>query len=155
MLLLALAATPAIPQPGAAQEGLRLGLALGGTGLIGVVAEWRWDDHGAELLLTTFQFRDLSVSVAGKQYFGASWLKPVVGGGLWFIAGSSPEGAGQALVARFPLGGDWRLAGGHYLTVELNVSRGLWVNQPDPADDAPVNPSFITLPGLSYRLDTG
>ena len=147
-LLAALSAAPA-----AGQEGLRVGLTLGGIGSIGVVTEWRWEDHGVELQLSTFTFRDLGISVVGKQYFGASWLKPSVGAGLWLVTGSTPEGSGQALVARFPLGGDWRVAQHHYATFELNVSRGLWVNRPDPTDDAPINNRMIPIPSLSYRFD--
>jgi hypothetical protein len=148
MLVVLLVASPA-----AGQEGLRVGLTFGGTGFIGVVGEWRWEDHGAELLVSTFNFRDVGVSVVGKQYFGASWLKPAVGAGLWLVTGSTPEGTGRALVARFPLGGDWRIAHGHYATFEVNVNRGLWVDRPDPTDDAPIANRMIPIPSVSYRFD--
>ena len=149
---LGLTATLAVPCGADAQEGLRVGLTIGGTGFVGLVTEWRWDDHGAELLLSTFSFRDLGISLVGKQYFGASWLKPAVGAGLWLATGGTPDGGGKALVARFPLGGDWRVAHGHYATFEVNVSRGLWVDRPDPADDAPINPRMIPIPSVSYRF---
>lgn len=153
--ILALSATGllAVPPAVGAQDGLRYGLSLGGTGFIGVVGEWRWRDHGAELLLSTFTFRDLSISVAGKRYFGASSLRPSVGAGLWFLVGAAPEGTGTALVARFPLGGDWRAAGQHYATVELNVNRSIWVNRPEPTDDTPTTTRLIPLPSASYRYD--
>ena len=146
-------ATALAAAPAAAQEGLRVGVTLGGTGFVGLVTEWRWDDHGAELMLSTFSFHDLGISVVGKQYFGASWLKPAVGAGLWLVTGSTPEGSGKALVARFPLGGDWRVAHGHYATFEVNVNRGLWVDRPDPTDDAPINNQLIPIPSVSYRFD--
>ena len=139
--------------PAGAQEGLRVGLSLGGTGVVGVVGEWRWDDHGVELLVSTFSFRDLGVSLVGKQYFGASWLKPAVGAGLWLATGRTPDGSGQALMARFPVGGDWRVTHGHYGTFEVNVHRGLWVNRPDPTDDAPIRQRMIPIPSVSYRWD--
>jgi hypothetical protein len=58
-------------------------------------------------------------------------------------------------VARFPIGGDWPLAGGHNLTLEVNVARGLWVRRPEPSDDFPISNRFIPFPGLSYRVDVG
>jgi hypothetical protein len=149
-LTLAAALTAA---PLGAQEGLRIGVALGGTGLVGLVGEWRWEDHGVELLLSTFTFRDVGISLVGKQYFGGSWLKPTVGAGFWLATGRTPDGSGQALIARFPLGGDWRAAHGHYATFEVNVNRGLWVNRPDPSDDAPIRNRMIPIPSLSYRWD--
>ena len=153
--LFALGASLSYPRAGAAQEGLRLGLSFGGTGFIGIVAEWLWEDRGAELLVTTFSFHDVAVSVVGKQYFGASGLRPVVGGGLWYLTGHSPEGTGAALVARFPIGGDWRIAGNHHLTLEVNVARGLWVRRPDPSDHFPISDRFIPIPGMAYRVGGG
>jgi hypothetical protein len=152
-LALGLAAALAAPPGADAQEGLRVGFVLGGAGFVGLVTEWRWDDHGAELLLSTFSFHDLGISVVGKQYFGASWLKPAVGAGLWLVTGGSPEGSGRALIARFPLGGDWRVAHGHYATFEVNVNRGLWVDRPNPADDTPINRRLVPIPSVSYRYD--
>ena len=153
--ILTLSATGLLVFPPAvrAQDGLRYGLSFGGTGFIGVVGEWRSRDHGAELLLSTFTFRDLSISAAGKRYFGASSLRPSVGAGLWFVFGTAPEGTGTALVARFPLGGDWQAAGRHYATFELNVNRSIWVNRPEPTDDAPTTARLIPLPSVSYRYD--
>ena len=105
--------------------------------------------------MTTFSFHDVSVSVVGKQYFGTSGLRPVVGVGLWYLTGRSPEGTGAALVARFPIGGGWRLAGGHNLTLEMNVARGLWVRRHEPSDDSPISSHFIPLLGMAYRVDVG
>jgi hypothetical protein len=143
----------AAPPAAVGQEGLRVGLSFGGTGIFGAVAEWRRGDHGAEVVLSTFSFRDVGVSVAVKQYFGASRLKPTIGAGLWFLVGAAPEGRGSALVARFPLGGDWRVGGGHHATFELGVNRGLWVDRPDPSDRTPINSRLIPIPAVSYRFD--
>ena len=89
-----------------AQDRFRVGLAFGGTGFVGLVGERVWGDRSVELLLTTFSFRDMSVSLVGKQAFGASWLKPTVGAGLWVMTGRSEDGRGTAVLARFPLGAD-------------------------------------------------
>ena len=143
------------PSRCAGQNRVRLGLTLGGIGFAGVVAEWMWEDRSIEVLVSTFTFRDVGVSVAGKQFFGVSWLRPAVGAGLWYLAGRTPDGTGRALVARFPMGRDWRVAGGHYVTWEVNVTRGLVVKRPDPADTAPLTSRIIPFPSLSYRLDPG
>ena len=141
--------------PCAAQDRIRIGVVFGGLGFIGAVVEGIWDDRSAEAVVSTFGFRDVSLSVAGKQFFGASWLKPAVGAGFTYMIGSSPDGVGSALVARFPLGGDWKLAPGHYATWEVNVTRALLVNRPDPADDTPPTQRIIPFPSFSYRLVPG
>lgn len=133
----------------------RIGLSLGGLGFVGVVAEQIWDDQSIELLVSTFAFRDASISVVGKQYFGASWLKPAVGAGFWYMIGGGEEGTGSALLARFPAGGDWQAAPGHHVTFEVNIARGLWVDRPDPEDDLPISQRIIPLPAFSYPVATG
>lgn len=140
-----------LARPCAAQDRVRIGLVVGGLGFIGAVAEGIWDDRGAELVLSTFSFHDVSISVAGKQYFGDSWMKPAVGAGLTYMAAKSPDGFGSALIARFPLGGDWKMSPGNYLTWEINVTRGLAAHRPDPTDDAPISQRIIPFPSLSYR----
>ena len=134
-----------------AQNSFRVGLSFGGTGFVGVVAERLWNDRGVELLVTTFSFHDIGVSVVGKQYFGASWLKPSVGGGLWLLTGRTPDGTGTALIARFPLGADWKISGPSHLTWEVNAMRGLWVQRPDPDDDFPITQRVIPIPAIAYR----
>src|SRR5688500_4244633 len=108
-----LAAALLAPPSCAAQTRTRIGLGFGGLGFLGVVAERVWDDRGFEVLVSTFAFRDAAVSVVGKQYFGAAWLKPVVGAGFWYMVGRGEDGTGSALLARFPAGGDWQAAPGH------------------------------------------
>jgi hypothetical protein len=153
--LLALVAILLAPASAGAQDRFRLGLSFGGLGFMGVVAEQSWGDRSAELLVSTFTFRDVSLSLVGKQYFGASYLKPAVGAGLWYMLGASEDGPGSALLLRFPLGGDWRVSGPHYVTFEVNVARGLLVWRPDPEDDHPMTTRIIPLPSFSYRLDPG
>ena len=149
-LLVALAGS-AGARPLAAQDRLRFGVVFGGLGFIGAVAEGIRDDRSVEVVVSTFTFRDVSISVAGKQFFGASWMKPALGAGLTYMAARSEDGLGSALIARFPLGGDWRVAGGHYLTWEVNVTRGLAVHRPD-GDDTPLSQRIIPFPSFSWRL---
>lgn len=139
------------PPAAAAQDGFRVGVALGGTGLVGVVIERLWGRRAVELLVTTFSFRDVAVSVVGKEYFGASRLRPVLGAGLSLITGEGEGGRGAALVARFPAGADWWLGSGHSVTAEINVNRALWVRRPDPTEERPMSRRLIPIPGLSYR----
>jgi hypothetical protein len=155
-LSLALAVAAALlARPCAAQDRIRFGVVLGGLGFIGAVVEGIWDDRSAEAVVSTFSFRDVSLSVAGKQFFGASWLKPALGAGLTYMVARSPDGVGSALIARFPLGGDWQMAPGHYLTWEVNVTRALWVDRPDPSDTSPPTQRIIPFPSFSYRLVPG
>jgi hypothetical protein len=152
VVALALALSGALSaRPGAAQDQVRVGLVFGGIGFIGAVAEGIWEDHAAELLVSTFRLHDVSVSVAGKQFFGASWLKPAVGAGLTFVRAGGPDGTGSAVIARFPLGGDWKMSSGDYLTWEVNVTRALLVHRADPADTSPPTQRIIPFPSLSYR----
>jgi hypothetical protein len=155
-LPLALALAAALwARPANAQDRIRFGVVFGGLGFVGAVVEGVWDDRSVEAVVSTFSFRDVSISFAGKQFFGASWLKPALGAGLTYMVGSSPDGVGSALIARFPLGGDWKLVPGHYATWEVNVTRALLVNRPDPADDTPPTQRIIPFPSFSYRLVPG
>src|SRR5262245_46171078 len=136
--VLAAAALAAVfARPCAAQDRVRFGVVFGGLGFIGAVAEGIWEDRAAELVVSTYSFHDLSLSAAGKQFFGDSWMKPAVGAGLTWMLARSDEGAGNALIARFPLGGDWKMASGHFLTWEVNVTRALFVSRPDPNETTP------------------
>jgi hypothetical protein len=144
-----------LARPCGAQDRVRIGIVLGGLGFIGAVAEGIWDDRSAEIVVSTFSFHDLSLSAAGKQFFGDSWLKPALGAGLTWIVGKTDEGVGSAFIARFPLGGDWKMAEGHYLTWEVNVTRALTVRRPDPADTSPPTQRIIPFPSFSYRIAPG
>ncbi len=157
--LLALALAGVIPAalapvPVHAQQAntIRVGLSAGGVSTLGLLIEYV-DGHGStEFTVGTWSFRDLSVSLVRRQYFGVSSLRPVLGVGLWGIL-ATPEGErpGMALVLRAPIGMDWRMDGDHFLTLDLNVNRGLWVRRTDPTDDTPLNQRLVPLPGISYR----
>jgi hypothetical protein len=152
VLLLALAISVPSALAGQAARTVRVGISVGGISTVGLVVEYV-DGHGStDLTVGTWSFRDLSVSLVRRQYFGVSALRPVVGIGLWAIL-ATPEGerSGFALVARAPVGLDWRVRGDHYLTLDLNVNRGLLVRRTDPDDDTPLNNRLVPLPGLSYR----
>lgn len=142
-------------RPCAAQDRVRVGVVFGGLGFIGAVAEGIWEDRSAELVVSTFTFHDVSVSVAGKQFFGASWLKPALGAGVAWMGARGEDGFGSAVIARFPLGGDWKITPGHYLTWEVNVTRALFVRRPDPTDTSPPTQRIIPFPSLSYRIGPG
>jgi hypothetical protein len=142
-------------RPCAAQDRVRFGIVFGGLGFIGAVAEGIRDDRSVELVVSTFSFRDVSVSAAGKQFFGDAWLKPAVGAGVTFMTARGEDGRGHAWIARFPLGGDWKMSPGHYLTWEVNVTRALFVRRPDPTDTSPPTQRIIPFPSFSYRLDPG
>lgn len=153
-ILALLAALPAFAPSLRAQpaQTVRFGISAGGVSTLGLVVEYV-DGHGStDLTLGTWSFRDLSVSLVRRQYFGASALRPVVGIGVWGIL-ATPEGErpGMALVVRAPVGMDWRLDGDHFLTADVNVNMGVWVRRTDPEDDTPMNRRLVPLPGISYR----
>lgn len=143
--------------PTSAQEGrVRIGLTVGGIGLAGVSVEVMDGSRGYEATLSTFSFKDVSVAVAAKQYFGGGSLKPFVGGGLWLIAGPAPDDvedgrAGIGAILHLPVGLDWRVSGQHYAGLALNVNRALGVRRPDPEDDLPVQTHLVPLPAVYYR----
>lgn len=153
-LAAALVLSASLARPCAGQ-GVRFGVVFGGLGFVGGVVEKRWDDRSAELVVSTFTFHDLSVSAGAKQYLGAMWLRPAVGAGLSLMHSGGPDGAGTSLLARFPIGGDWRVSGAHYLTAEINVMRAIAIRRPDPTDTAPLTQRIIPFPSVSYRLDPG
>jgi hypothetical protein len=140
--------------PAAAQEAgeFRVGVSLGGTALLALVLE-RLDEHAAvELSVGTWSFRDLSASAVVRGYLGASAFRPVVGAGLWAILAPPQDAArwGTALVARFPIGFDWRLAPDHFVDLDFNVNRALWIRRRDE-ELRPVNRRLVPIPGVSYR----
>ena len=93
-------------RPLAAQEArtVRLGISAGGMSTLGLLVEYV-DGHGStEFSIGTWSFRDLSVSLVRRQYFGVSALRPVVGIGLWGIL-ATPEGEWRAWApSRFAVG---------------------------------------------------
>ena len=153
MLLLLLFAAP-VQARAQEEDGYRFGLSVGGTGTIALVVERLWGREGIELSVGTWSFRNVSVSALGKAYLGPSALRPAVGAGLWTVVGvSAPEGQrnGVAVIARFPIGFDWRLAPGHFLDLDVSVNRALWIRRADYSD-MPPSPRLIPVPGVSYRV---
>jgi hypothetical protein len=130
---------------------VRLGVSVGGTGLVGLIGEYRRGGWSGELTVGTITFREVSVSVAGKRYFGDGRFQPVVGAGLWSLTAWTEDGSGSVLIARVPLAVDWRVTGGHAMGLEVALNRGLAVNRLDPEDDTPPNTTIVPLPGLYYR----
>jgi hypothetical protein len=148
----------ALAVPGARAEaqddGYRMGLTVGGTSTIAVVLERIDGRRGLELSVGTWSFRNLSVSAVAKAYLGPSAFRPVLGAGVWALAGltaAEGERKGAALLARFPIGFDWRVASGNYLGLDVSVSRALWIRRADFSELAP-SPRLVPIPGLSYRI---
>jgi hypothetical protein len=135
---------------------IRIGVTAGGTGSIGASVEFLWGSRSVDVNLGTFSFREVSLAVTGKQYFGGGDLRPFVGVGLWGIVGSTGEEGeqtGKALILRIPVGGDWELTRRHHLGGSVAVSEGLWIDRADPEDDTPINRRPVPLPGFYYRLE--
>ncbi len=150
--LLALLAPAALAAQGAgAGSGMRVGVSLGGISTVGITLEYFHDQHAIDLAVGTWSFHDLSVSVTGREYFGAGYLHPFVGGGLWLVLARPPgERFGMAAVLQAPVGIDWRVTGRHYVGGVINVDRALWVRRSDPEDDLPLNKRIVPLPGVYY-----
>jgi hypothetical protein len=157
-LLFALGPLPALigASPASAQDedGYRFGVSLGGTSTVALIVERMEGRKGLELTIGTWSFRNLSVSAVGKAYLGPSAFRPAVGAGLWTVVGlraQEGERKGAALMARFPIGFDWRLAPDHFLDLDVSVNRALWIRRADYSD-LPPSPRLIPVPGVSYRM---
>ncbi|HSG06845.1 MAG TPA: hypothetical protein VLA36_00710 [Longimicrobiales bacterium] len=143
---------PATAQGTGTGSGVRVGFTFGGISTVGLTLEYYDDQRSVDLTFGTWSFRDLSVSAAVKQYFGAGDLHPFVGGGLWLVAAHpSGERTGFAAVLHAPIGLDWRASGNHFLGATVNVNRALGVRRTDPDDEMPLNKRLVPLPGLYYR----
>ncbi|HSW28019.1 MAG TPA: hypothetical protein VLH75_00880 [Longimicrobiales bacterium] len=145
-------AAPLAAQGTGTGSAVRVGVGFGGISTVGLTVEYVHEHSALELTLGTWSFRDLSVSVVGKQYLGAGDLLPFVGGGLWLVAARPPgERTGVAAVLQAPVGVDWQAADGSYVGVTLNVNRALAVRRTDPQDELPLNRRLVPLPGVYYR----
>ena len=135
-------------------DGIRIGISVGGVSTVGLLLEYFDGNRSLDLTVGTWAFRDLSLSLVVKQYFGANAVRPFVGAGLWVVAAKpSDERLGLAAVLRAPVGVDWNVAGAHSLGASINVSRALWVRRTDPEDDRPLNRRWVPLPGIYYRFE--
>jgi hypothetical protein len=154
---LACAAALLFPQTVSAQgtgtgSGMRVGFSVGGISTVGVTLEFFHEQESLVLDVGTWSFHDVSLSVTGREYFGAGYLHPFVGAGLWLVLARPPGGRfGMATVLQAPVGLDWRVVGPHYVGAVINVDRALWVRRTDPQDDLPLNKRIVPLPGLYYR----
>ncbi|MHB1193297.1 MAG: hypothetical protein ACYC6F_09640 [Longimicrobiales bacterium] len=145
-------AAPLAAQGTGTGSGVRVGVGFGGISTVGLTVEYVHEHSALELTVGTWSFRDLSVSVVGKQYLGAGDLLPFVGGGLWLVAARPPgERTGVAAVLQAPVGVDWQAADGSYVGMTLNVNRALAVRRTDPEDELPINRRLVPLPGVYYR----
>ena len=136
------------------EDAWRFGLSAGGTSTLALVFERMEGRKGLELTVGTWSFRNLSVSGVLKAYLGPSAFRPALGAGLWTVVGLRPqegERGGVAVLARFPIGFDWRFLDDHYLDLDISVNRALWVRRAD-FSDLPPSPRLVPIPGLSYRI---
>lgn len=140
------------PEPERPAEGVRVGVTLGSTSLLGITVEYRHRQWAAEMTVGSFSLRDLSGSFAVKRYFGERQLQPVLGLGIWGMAQSTDEGRGNALIARMPAAVDWQFVSSHALGLELALNRALHVRRMDPEDDTPPRDTLVPLPGFYYRF---
>lgn len=129
----------------------RIGITFAGTSLVGLTLEHQWGDRSAELTVGTISFRDISISLVGKQYLSGGSLRPFVGLGLWTMVAFQETGRGAALILRAPVGAAWQMSEGHFLGGEMNLNRALAINRVDPEDDKPPNTGIVPIPGLFYR----
>lgn len=150
-LSVVLAAVFSVAGTDTARAQLRIGLSLGGASTVALLAEYRWDHRGLEAQAGTWQFRDLSLSVTGKQYVGSHAAEPFVGAGLWAIVALAEEGTGYALIGRIPVGLDWEVATRHSVAFTVYLNRALALKRPDPEDLRPPRTSLIPLPEVAYR----
>jgi hypothetical protein len=138
------------PEP----EDLRIGISIGGISFIGFIMEYRWGDRSVDFTVGTWGFRDVSLSLVGKEYFGPGDFRPFAGIGLWAVI-APYHGPGQqeavAFLVRAPVGVDWNLDADHHVGGSLSLNRALWIRRKDPLDDTPPSDRFIPLPGFYYR----
>jgi hypothetical protein len=134
-------------------EEVRIGLSFGGISFMGFVMEYRWGNRSVEMNIGTWSFRDLSLSLVGKQYFGPGDFRPFAGLGLWAVAAPNTgpgERTGVAVMARAPVGVEWNVDADHHLGAHLSLNRALWIRRKDPLDDFPPTDRLMPLPGFYY-----
>ena len=116
------------------------------------MVEYRWEHQGLEVQAGTWQFRDLSLSVTGKQYVGSRAVEPFVGAGLWAIVAWAEEGTGYGLIGRIPTGFDWDVASRHAVALTIYLNRALALKRPDPENRRPPRKTLVPLPGAQLSL---
>ena len=157
LVLLAIFGLPSVafaqsdPPRALRDDRIRIGVTLGGTGLVGLVTEYLRGDWSAELTVGTISFRDVAVAIAGKRYFGEGELHPAVGAGFWSLSAWTDDGSGSVFLLRFPIALDWRFNETHAVGLEVGLNRALTVDRLDPEDDTPARSTIVPLPGAYYR----
>ena len=154
--LAALLVAPLAAQATSDDMRLRVGITALGVGSVGASVEFLWGSRSIDVNLGTLSFKEVSLGVTGKQYFGSGDLRPFLGVGLLGIAGSTGlegEQTGKVLLLRLPVGGDWNFTGRHYFGGSIAVNVGLWIDRADPEDDRPVERRPVPFPGLYYRFE--
>ncbi len=159
-ILVGLALASGLPSPAWASQAtgpdpdeVRFGVSFGGISFTGFVVEYRWEHRSVELNIGTWSFKDLSVSIVGKQYFGPGDFRPFSGIGLWAVFAphtGADERAGVAVLARAPVGVEWNVDADHHVGAALNLNRALWLRRKDPLDDYPPSRRIVPLPGFYY-----
>ena len=159
------------PKLSSAQDGLRIGLTVGGVSKVGVVLErFLNGNQSLELTVGTWSFKEISTSLVIKRYFlsndlDAGWYKPIhpfIGAGLWVVGAKPPaERLGLALIAIVPIGIDWSFPSDAdmqdlilSLGMSVKLSRALLVRRSNPEDQLPLNGRLVPLPGAYYRFMT-
>lgn len=154
-LALALLLALALPRAAAAQPDepqFRVGISLGGVSTVGLVLEQVWEWGSVELMLGTWSFRDVSLSLVHKQRIGGGDVYGVAGVGVWaVVAFPADERTGLAVVGRVPVGVEWDAGDRHFLSMEVGLNRALWVRRTDPEDFTPLNRRIVPLPNASWR----
>jgi len=153
LALLVPSAARASSNLGSGPEEFRIGISFGGISFVGFIMEYRWGNQSIDINIGTWSFKDLSVSVVGKQYFGSGQLRPFAGLGLWSVIApvhGVGERSGVSVLARAPVGADWNVSAGHHLGAHLSVNRALWIRRIDPEDHTPPTDRLVPLPGFYY-----
>lgn len=154
-LAILMAAASLVAATDGARAQYRFGLSLGGASTVALLVEYRRDHRGLEVQAGTWRFRDISLSVTGKQYVGSYAAEPFLGVGLWAIAARAAEGTGYGLIGRIPVGLDWAVATRHSVALTVYLNRALALKRPDPEDRRPPRKALIPLPEVSYRRQFG
>lgn len=134
-------------------EEVRIGISFGGISFVGLIMEYRWGDRSLEMNIGTWSFRDISLSVVGKQYFGGGDFRPFSGLGLWAVIApihEPQERTGLSVMARAPVGVEWNIEADHHLGTHIGLNRALLIRRKDPQDDYPPTNRIIPLPGFYY-----
>jgi len=154
ILFLAPEAGFATPSPrDSGPEEVRIGVSFGGISFMGFMMEYRWGSRSVEMNIGTWSFRDLSLSLIGKQYFGPGDFRPFAGAGLWAVIAPPREPEHQTAVAllfRAPVGVEWNVDADHHLGAHISLNRALTVRRRDPQDEFPPSDRLVPLPGFYY-----